>query len=75
MNHYYCAFQASADIRHVQKLLGHADVRTTMIYTHVANIESKPVVCPLDKLYDQSNKKQNKSGATTGRKGGEKARD
>ncbi|MBD3316302.1 MAG: tyrosine-type recombinase/integrase [Chitinivibrionales bacterium] len=67
--------QAGYDIRQVQQLLGHADVRTTMIYTHVANIESKPVVSPLDKLYNQSNKKQEKPGDKTGCKGGETARD
>ncbi len=40
--------QNGYDIRTVQKLLGHKDVKTTMIYTHVLNRGGKGVRSPLE---------------------------
>ena len=42
--------ESGYDIRTVQELLGHSDVKTTMIYTHVLNRGGKGVHSPIDNL-------------------------
>jgi hypothetical protein len=42
--------EAGSDIRTIQELLGHNDVKTTMIYTHVSKTGPLGITSPLDRL-------------------------
>ena len=39
------------DLHSIQRLLGHSDIRTTLVYIHIAQIKTKLAHSPLDTLY------------------------
>lgn len=46
------------DIYSIQRLLGHADIRTTIVYLHVAQVLPKVAHSPLDSLYNYKKQKK-----------------
>lgn len=42
--------EAGTDIRFIQELLGHKDIKTTLIYTHVSNKSIQKIKSPLDNI-------------------------
>jgi integrase/recombinase XerD len=42
--------ESGIDIRHIQKLLGHSDLKTTEIYTHISTRDLSKIKSPLDSL-------------------------
>jgi len=42
--------ESGTDIRFIQELLGHNDIKTTFVYTHVSDKSIRKIISPLDKL-------------------------
>lgn len=50
--------ESGTDIRYIQKFLGHASIKTTMVYTHVTKMATDKISSPLDLLANENNKKK-----------------
>lgn len=49
--------ESGTDIRYIQQFLGHSSIKTTTIYTHLTKGAVDKIQSPLDRMVDESNKK------------------
>jgi site-specific recombinase XerC len=47
-------YHKTKDILHVMQLLGHKDIKNTLIYTHLVNFESGEFVCKTARTVDEA---------------------
>ena len=54
--------EAGTDLRFIQALLGHSNIKTTTIYTHLTKRGIDKIQSPLDKLMDEKKKREDEGG-------------